>query len=481
MSLDQILFIKRAGRFCLVLITFFIFQTIATNVSAAESDLDGTYLPTVNNVVFSITAQPDGKAVIGGNFTIVNGQTRNYITRLNADGSLDASFNALIAPNSPVNVILRQADGKFLVGGQFTVVNGAAKNRIVRLNSDGSLDNTFDSSVGANNQIISLAVQANGQILVGGDFTAYNGVTRTYLARLNTNGSLDTTFNPTISSITSAGTLRVIVPQSDGTIYIGGGFDRVNFVTRQLIARLNADGSLDTSFNPGNGANSFVETILPLGGQILVGGSFNSFNNQTRSGLVLLNANGSVDLSYNPPLTAGSTVYNLVRQITGKILVSGSILGINGVNRRGIVRINADGSSDAAFNVNAGTNGTVNSTAVQPDGKILIGGQYLSYNGVNQARMARLNGMPPTVAGVTISGQVLGGETGLSNARIELTGSGGAAAATTITNPFGYFRFENVEAGSTYIINVSSKRFIFAPQVVSVNEDIAGLIFTGQP
>jgi uncharacterized delta-60 repeat protein len=179
-----------------------------------------------------------------------------------------------------------QSNGKILIAGSFVTYNGEASNRIARLNSDGSLDASFNSGIGAY-PINDVAIQLDGKILIAGDFTSYNGTSITRVARLNTNGSLDVSFNP------GSGLDRkvfTIAAQSDGKIVIGGWFDyAVNGVVRSNIARLNTDGSVDLSFNPGSGAGSDYNTavsqaIIQRDGKImLLGLLFSKYNGTTVS------------------------------------------------------------------------------------------------------------------------------------------------------------------------------------------------------
>ncbi|EKE19188.1 MAG: hypothetical protein ACD_9C00099G0001, partial [uncultured bacterium] len=118
-------------------------------------------------------------------------------------------------------VLLLQPDGKILIGGTFTTYNGTSRNHIARINADGTLDTTFSPGSGANDDIYSLVLQSDGKILVGGPFTTYNGTSRNYIARINSNGSLDTTFNPGSGA---NNILHSTVIQPDGKILIGGGF-----------------------------------------------------------------------------------------------------------------------------------------------------------------------------------------------------------------------------------------------------------------
>ena len=187
-----------------------------------QSALDA-FNPHANGQVGVIVVQSDGKILIGGQFTTLspNGGaaiTRNRIARLNADGTLDTSFNP--SANNYVRSIALQADGKILVGGYFTSIGGATRHRIARLNANGTLDTSFDPN--ANNYVFSIAVQANGKILAGGYFTSIGGVTRNRIARLNADGTLDTSFNPSANNY-----VRSIALQADGKILVGGYFTSI--------------------------------------------------------------------------------------------------------------------------------------------------------------------------------------------------------------------------------------------------------------
>ena len=370
----------------------------------AQSALDG-FDPGANAEVRAFAVQADGKILVGGDFTTLGGggfgtTVRNYIGRLNADGSLDTSFNP--GANGFVNAIAVQADGKILIGGRFTFLGGGgfgttARNYIGRLNADGSLDTSFDP--GANSYFWAIAVQADGKILVGGEFTTLGGggigtTTRNRIGRLNADGSLDSSFNPGANW-----NIDALAVQPDGKILVGGWFTTLGggstgTTTRNRIGRLNADGSLDTSFNPG--ANSYVYAIaVQVDGRILVGGAFTTLGGggtgtTARARIGRLNADGSLDASFNPG--ANSTVLALAVQPDGKILAGGgfSTLGGGGTGttaRALIGRLNADGGLDTDFD--PGANNWVDALVVQPDGKILVGGWLLTLGGGGSGTTAR--------------------------------------------------------------------------------------------
>jgi uncharacterized delta-60 repeat protein len=343
----------------------------------------------VNNGVLTVAVQTDDKIIIGGNFITVNGVARRSIARLNADGSVDDSFNPGTGASSGVYTSAVQADGKIIMGGNFTSVNGVARNYIARLNADGSVDDSFNP--GANSYVETSAVQADGKILIGGGFTSVNGVAINRIARLNTDGSVDLSFN----SGTGGGTTNAvwtIAVQADGKIIIGGGFTSVNGVARSRIARLNADGSVDSSFNPGTGVNNIVEaSAVQADGKIMMGGWFTTVNGVTRNYIARLNADGSVDPSFNPGAGANNYVYTIAVQADGKMIIGGEFTTVNGIARNYIARLNADASVDPSFNPGLGESGAVTIIAAQADGKIIVGGGFTTVNGVAINRIARIH------------------------------------------------------------------------------------------
>lgn len=357
----------------------------------ADGSLDAGFDPGSGAAasVYSMTLQADGKIVIGGNFTSVGGVGRNYVARLNIDGSLDAGFDPGAGASSALNVVVAQVDGKTVITGVFTSVDGVGRNYIARLNADGSLENGFDPGTGADNIVYTTTVQADGRIVIGGTFTSVNGVGRVRIARLNADGGLDTSFDPGTGADNTVFSTTV---QPDGKIVISGDFTSVNGVGRNRIARLNADGSLDTGFDPGAGVNDIVYAMaLQADGKIMIGGFFTSVGGVGRNRVARLNADGSLDTGFDPGTGASATVNSVTVQPDGKIIIGGTFQTVRGASLRRIARFNADGSLDTSFNPGSGASMTVYTTPLQPDGKIVIGGLFLSVDGVSRSRIARLN------------------------------------------------------------------------------------------
>jgi uncharacterized delta-60 repeat protein len=342
----------------------------------------------VYGTVSSIVVQPDGKILIGGDFSSFNGISRNHIARVNTDGSLDESFNPGTGADNFINSVALQPDGKILIGGGFTSYNGTSRNRISRLNANGSLDDTFNPGSGADNWVNSISVQTDGKILVAGKFTSFNGLSVYRIVRLQADGSSDGTFGTSVGFDNSVNTL---VLQTDGKVLVSGDFTNFYTTSRRYIARLKTDGSLDETFNPGSGADSYVNTLaLQADGKVLLGGYFSAFNGTSRNRIARLHTGGNLDFSFNPGSGSINMVSSIAVQNDGRVLVVGDFDLINDVARDNIARLNATGSLDASFDPGTGTPTPVYRVVLQPDGKALIGGAFTSYNGTGRNGLARI-------------------------------------------------------------------------------------------
>lgn len=369
-----------------------------------------------NTYIYSIKAikvQPDGKILIGGNFTFYNGITQNRLIRLNSDGSKDTTFNigTGFPPTSTVSgisLIKLQSDGKIIVGGSFTSYNGVAQNNItseglIRLNSNGSIDSTFNIGTGFfGGNYNSLAFQTDGKMLIGGSFTSYQGITANRLIRLNSNGSIDTSFNIGVGF--NSGVIEPAI-QSDGKILIAGDFTTFNGLVQNRLVRLNTDGSKDTTFDIGTGFESYVtKLIIQPDGKIIVAGGFTTFSGNSQNKLIRLNTGGSKDTTFNIgtgfPNIAFSSL-DIIQQQDNKIIGYGNFTKYNDVSQNGFVRINTNGTEDETYllgnpgfndGVSTGTSGTgVGTLCLQSDGKLLVGGAFVSFNGLTENKLIRFN------------------------------------------------------------------------------------------
>ncbi len=364
------------------------------NTKAQSGANDPTFDPGTgaNDMVRTTVIQSDGKILIGGGFTSYNGTSRNCIARLNADGTLDATFNPGTGVNGFVITVVLQSDGKIIISGNISSYNGNPRISIVRLNTDGTLDASFDPNAGAGSYLWTTAIQSDGKILIGGVFYTDKTTTGQHIVRLNADGTLDSDFNPGTGANSTVITTAI---QNDGKIIIGGDFTSYNGTTRNRIARLNTDGTLDATFNPGSGANSYIyTTAIQSDGKIIIGGDFTSYNGTPRNRIARLNTDGTLDATFNPGTGAGSYVITTAIQSDGKIVIGGDFTSYNGATINRIARLNTNGTLDATFNPGTGANYSINTTAIQSNGKIVIGGSFTSYNGIGRNSIARILGTP---------------------------------------------------------------------------------------
>ncbi|MNK18861.1 hypothetical protein D3C87_370760 [compost metagenome] len=400
-----------------------------------DGSRDTTFNPSpgANNWIYTTAIQPDQKILAGGRFKAFNGKERQRITRLHPDGSLDLSFNPGAGFNGDVLAIAVQPDGKILAGGIFTSFNGVAKSYLVRLNPDGTLDATFMSTgTGVNDAVNCITIQPDGKIIIGGKFTAVNGVARGRIARLNENGTLDLTFNPGPAGFNAYNeAVNSISLQADGKLIVGGDFTKFNSATINRILRLNANGTLDPSFVTGTGFNDDIfSTAIQSDGKILIGGMFTTYNGTaTARSISRLNMDGSIDNSFTAGTGFGTNtiVYSFALQSDEKIIAGGWFDTYNGVARGGITRLNTDGNLDTLFQPGTGyyANSAVRSVTIQGDGRIISGGDFTSFNGIRRNRIGRVLITCPTILPSAVVTPV--SCSGASDGAIHLNPSGGTS------------------------------------------------------
>ena len=322
--------------------------------------------------------------------TIVDDETYNEPA-----GSVDTAFNTSIGADGNILALAVQSDNRVVIGGEFGMVNQVVHGRIARVNPyDAGLDNDFWATIDAT--VRTLVSQSDDRILIGGDFTNVNGVVLNRIARLSYDGTLDSSFNPGAGADGSVYAIAETFLGGARKVMVGGSFTVLNSISRNSIARLNDDGSVDTSFNPGAGADGtiYAVAVYPTntihGGKVVIGGSFATVGGVSRKGIARLNVDGSVDTTFDPGSGVSDIVRALAIQTDGRLLLGGSFANVNGVTRNRVARLNGDGSVDAGFVPGLGANDSVYSIAVQQDQRILLGGAFTLCSGVTRGRLTRL-------------------------------------------------------------------------------------------
>jgi uncharacterized delta-60 repeat protein len=347
-----------------------------------------------NNTVYALTLLPDGKMLVGGRFSHYNGSFVGKLTKLNQDGSRDNTFSIGEGFDDDVYGITVQTDGKILVAGGFTTYNTESHRRLVRLLPNGSLDPAFQIGTGFNLPVYETIAQPDGKILVAGFFTSFNGQPTGRIIRLNADGSRDNSFNIGTGFDNYA---RVLHRLTDGRILVGGAFTAYQNQPFARIVRLLADGSVDPSFNPGAGFDSEVRRIIEMGdGKLVIGGYFNTFNNLTRRGIVRLLPDGAIDNSFEVGTGFSGQVLELQSDSRERIVVVGSMTQYNGKSLANIARIQPDGSLDTEYFSGSSVGGSVHVIAIQPDDNVIFGGGFDRVGTHYRANIAKLLAGVPT-------------------------------------------------------------------------------------
>lgn len=340
----------------------------------AQSPADG-FAPSFDNEVRAFALQEDGKLIVGGAFTKVGVTPRSRLVRLAASGALDMDF--VVSADQTVYALAVQSNGAILIGGAFTQINGVGRDRIARVDAAGVLDATFNPS--ADGSVRAIAVLADDKLLIAGEFTTVAGQSRSYLARLNSDGTLDPSFAPTLN-----GAVYALAVQEDGSVVIGGAFTEVNGQPHTYLARFDTTGALDLDFAPILNGPVYALTV-DWDGSIVVAGDFTLVNSIARSRLARLDSRAA--LAAVPALTFDGPVYALGLQRDGQIVVGGAFLQVNDQPYPRLARVGLDGAPDPHFA--PAPNGPVYALLIQPDDKLVVGGAFTFAGGALRNRAAR--------------------------------------------------------------------------------------------
>lgn len=344
--------------------------------------------------VWAAAEQTDGRILVAGEFHRVNGVPRRGLARLHPDGTLDRGFNAANGINDSVRGLAVLGDGRVAIVGAFTEVGGISRNRVALLQTDGTLDASFDPGTGCNDTVHAVALDTGNRLVCAGAFTQCGGSAVGRVVRLNATGALDATFNPGGAGANHE--VQSVRKLGDGRFALGGKFSEYNGQSTLGIALLDADGARDPSFTGNVWANS-VPAILPLsGGRFLIGGDFTAQNGSDyRYDLAVLGADGTVDLAFNAGSGASSVyrVFSLLDLGGGKALAAGNFSEFSGSARNCLLVFDqASGALETTPPVHAGLhddNSDVFALLPLPGGKLLAAGAFTEANGRTRGKVAR--------------------------------------------------------------------------------------------
>lgn len=315
---------------------------------------DGTLDPSFDpgqgpgDQVYAIVPLPDGKAVIAGNFTAINDILRGYVARLRADASVDLSFQDPQF-NGTVRQLTALSNSQYLAVGLFTSAGAIARRNVAKLNGNGTLDLAFNPAVGVTNfsSVLAALVQPDGMVILAGDFPVINGTAHNLIARVFPNGTVDSSFD---AGVIGGSSISQLLLQPDGKILIAGSFSSIDGYSRIGLARLNTNGTVDTSFVLPNGLNGVTSMGLQSDGKILLAGNFGytapppaSFS---QNYLLRLDTTGTADSSLRTVISGSLATAAL--QSDGRILIGGFFQSVGGTNINCIARLLNDATTTGA-------------------------------------------------------------------------------------------------------------------------------------
>ena len=324
-----------------------------------DGSLDASFQdPGIDGEIKTIAVQLDGKILLGGNFDAAGTTPRHYLARLNADGSLDATF-ADPGLNATVWAIAVQpADGKVLVVGDFTLATATVSRRgMARFNVNGTLDNgfadpQFDPTLGFS-PVRCIALQADGHVLVGGAFTHVGSASHFYFARFSSSGAFDSTF-----PVGNEPQVAAIVVAPDGSIF-------ANVPGQGEILKYSATGVVDTTYVSAVTDGETNSMVLQPNGKIVIGGTFQLVGTDAHHALARLNANGSLDttladLHFSFDAThPNGYISGVAAQSDGKLAVIGNFTLANSQARQYVARVVTGDAAVSTFTGQASGSNTI--------------------------------------------------------------------------------------------------------------------------
>ncbi len=362
--------------------------------------VDGSFLPGTgcNAIVRTMALQVDGNILLGGDFTLVSGVVRGRIVRLTSAGSVDGAFATSPGCDGVVRALSIRTDGSIVVGGDFDNCQGVARKRVAVVTLNGSLEMTFDPGIGPNGSVNHVLARSDGKVMLWGGFSSCSGVATLRHVRLTAGGAVDNTY----SFNGANNTLTAVAVQNDGGILLGGQFSTFNGYLKDRIVRLLPNGNIDASFVPGVAYESLIEAgifrlndmIIQPDGSLIVAGLLRSnmldMFGSTGHGIARMQVNGALDQSFSATINHLQEVRGLSQQSDGKLIAAHSSYSAF-ASTSTLKRFKTDGLLDSTFTIGTTTGGLIERTAVQPDGRILVLGAFQDYSGSGRKNILRLN------------------------------------------------------------------------------------------
>lgn len=351
--------------------------------------------PDPSDIVFDVALPSTTQIIVNGIFGEIGGVSRQFLARLGTNGAVDSAFDPGATFEGPYAVagIGFQTQGRLVVLRQYVDSNFELVAKLCRFLANGSRDADFQTLPGPDYQISAFAIQPDNRIVIVGSFDEVEGRTRHRVARLLGNGAIDTSFSQT-NGIVECPT--AVLVQSNGKILVAGVARLDESTLLNPLVRLNSSGSLDTSFAQGlaimgqdpSHYAALEATAVDANGRIYVGGQFVNAAGVAAPGIARLKSDGTLDPGFDASraFAAGTRIRKIRIASDGKILAAGSLLAANGATIANLVRLDTAGYLDPAFDILAGAGDTfakyqVMDFAIQANGRIIAALHYAPEGG----------------------------------------------------------------------------------------------------
>ena len=333
----------------------------------------GTGAMPVSTSFANLVEQPDGKILVGGGFTSFAATGSSRITRLLADGAVDATFTPPVFGSTVrVTSLALQPDTKLLVGSRSSAAAGGTAANLIRLLANGGVDGSFSVTSIGGSSISSVLLQPDGKILA-----ALSPQIRRFLP----NGAADGSFSASLPDIPSIEHTYLL---ADGSILVGsttgGGVGGIPFTS---LLKLQPNGTRDPTFQlPASVTRTTfaVNTLVQqTDGRLIVGTGqavYPTTDLRSARTVLLLESNGAVARSWSPELLTAGQVRALALQPDGSILVGGAFSRLGGYPASNLARLHPDGTPDTVFTRRAAVDEAVNALAWHPVGGVMVGGRF---------------------------------------------------------------------------------------------------------
>ena len=343
---------------------------------------------------------------LGGDFTLFNSETNNKAIKLTNYGSKDYSFDIgtgfyYFASPTIRSVLYDNNTNTVLYSGKFSSYNGTLEQGIIRLFTDGTIDTSFNTTgttgigFGTGGQYASTMLFHQGKYLCTGGFGTYRGIGVGFIVRINTDGTLDSTFDTSVGFQLGSVTQSKIDYDDKDSIYAVGPFLKYNNVSSPYIAKITSGATLDTSFNVGTGFSGGGPGSLELyNNGIYVVGGFSSYNGTTVNRIVKLKKDGTIDTSFDAGLSGNgpNNSISYIKQIRDKFYCGGNFTSWNGdYTYKFMVSLNLDGTVNTGFIPKFDDGSVIQRIAVDDNNQMFVSGNFTSYDGKTNNYLVRID------------------------------------------------------------------------------------------